>query len=401
MNRFALNFICKDESHVILRMLESVKPLTDLIVAVDTGSTDDTVALIRGFGEKHKIPTYVFERPFDDFGQSRNYALDKLRATVQELRWDPAETWGFRMDCDETVRVSDKFAKRCVGSDLCSAPLHFSNYNNDAKTYRHLFFRLSHDFRWDGPIHEALESFGVPATSDIIPEITITREAVGATWKGDKEKKYLKDLAMVKAHVDKGHRSFKWLFQIGTTYLNLAGYCKDDGRKKDYFKEARFWFGEATTVSIEARHERYKLYQNLADVLEKLGEHRADVEETYLKAYSMDKRHAEPLAAIIRAHIRSRQWHQAYLYSSFAVANYHGNKPTGLDIELVEDALYDWELLLYHCTICIHAGRKEEGKAGMSRLKSILRKRTVPLFARDRMVIRGTLLRLTLTLPFQ
>ncbi len=33
MNRFALNFICKNESHVIVRMLESVRPFTDLIVA--------------------------------------------------------------------------------------------------------------------------------------------------------------------------------------------------------------------------------------------------------------------------------------------------------------------------------------------------------------------------------
>jgi glycosyltransferase involved in cell wall biosynthesis len=42
MGKLALNFICKDESHVIGKMLESAKSITDLIVATDTGSTDGT-----------------------------------------------------------------------------------------------------------------------------------------------------------------------------------------------------------------------------------------------------------------------------------------------------------------------------------------------------------------------
>jgi len=146
MNRLALNFICKNESHVILRMLESVKPMTDLIVAVDTGSTDNTIALIEGFGEKNSIPTYVFERPFDNFGSSRNFALDKLRSTVETLGWDPAVTWGFRMDCDETVELSEKFARQNIHCDLVAAPLYYKNYAEERKTYRHLLFRLSRDF---------------------------------------------------------------------------------------------------------------------------------------------------------------------------------------------------------------------------------------------------------------
>ena len=45
-------------------MLTSVKSIVDLIVVNDTGSTDGTQDLIRKFGEKNNIPTYVFDRPF-------------------------------------------------------------------------------------------------------------------------------------------------------------------------------------------------------------------------------------------------------------------------------------------------------------------------------------------------
>jgi glycosyltransferase involved in cell wall biosynthesis len=48
-------------------MLNSVKTITDLVVVNDTGSTDGTQELIKKFGLENNIPTYVFERPFDDF----------------------------------------------------------------------------------------------------------------------------------------------------------------------------------------------------------------------------------------------------------------------------------------------------------------------------------------------
>ena len=77
MGKLALNFICKDESHVIGKMLESAKSITDLIVATDTGSTDGTQDIIRKFGEDNNIPTYVYDRPFDNFENSRNNSMEK------------------------------------------------------------------------------------------------------------------------------------------------------------------------------------------------------------------------------------------------------------------------------------------------------------------------------------
>mgnify|MGYP003347915063 CR=1 FL=1 len=50
-NKLALNFICKNESQVIERMLNSNKPIVDLIVCNDTGSTDGTQDIIKKWGE--------------------------------------------------------------------------------------------------------------------------------------------------------------------------------------------------------------------------------------------------------------------------------------------------------------------------------------------------------------
>ena len=89
MGKLALNFICKDESHVIEKMLDSNKSIVDLVVCNDTGSTDGTQDIIKKWGEKNNIPTYVFERPFDDFEKSINHSMQKLRDVVAFLL-DPA-----------------------------------------------------------------------------------------------------------------------------------------------------------------------------------------------------------------------------------------------------------------------------------------------------------------------
>ena len=49
MPSICLNSIVKNESAVILRMLQSVESIVDTYCICDTGSTDNTIELIKGF----------------------------------------------------------------------------------------------------------------------------------------------------------------------------------------------------------------------------------------------------------------------------------------------------------------------------------------------------------------
>ena len=394
MKRFALNFICKNESHVILRMLESARPVTDLIVAVDTGSTDDTIAIIHSFSEKNNIPTYVFERPFDNFGNSRNYALKKLKETVETMQWDAGSTWGFRMDCDETLQFTEKFTRQSISSDLHSAFLHYKGYTKDSNSFRQLFYRVACDFAWEGPVHEHLTYDRVSTTTAKIQELKIIREPIGATWKENQEKKYLKWADQLKQFVEEGHRTSEWLLHIAESYNSAAYECGSEIRKREYFKEAQKYYEEITTLNIETRDERYNAYQGIAYTKSLLDEDGDEVREAFLQAYSIDKRHAEPIFNIIQTYIKSGQWQTAYLYSSFAISNYHGNKPQDKDISQLEDDLYEWHLLLCHSIICFHSRKIEEGKSSIAKLKMILKMHPDNFKVTDRARIQSTLIRL-------
>ena len=53
--KICLNMIVKNESKVILRLLNSVLPIVDSYCICDTGSTDNTIEVIENFFNEHNI----------------------------------------------------------------------------------------------------------------------------------------------------------------------------------------------------------------------------------------------------------------------------------------------------------------------------------------------------------
>jgi len=66
----SLAMIVKNEEATLAHCLESVKPLVDEMVIVDTGSTDKTIEIAGSFGAK----IYHFDW-CDDFSAARNESL--------------------------------------------------------------------------------------------------------------------------------------------------------------------------------------------------------------------------------------------------------------------------------------------------------------------------------------
>jgi len=78
--KLCLNMIVKNESKVIGRLLESVAPYIDSYCICDTGSTDNTIALITQFFQDRGIEGKIVQEPFRDFGYNRSYALKQCES---------------------------------------------------------------------------------------------------------------------------------------------------------------------------------------------------------------------------------------------------------------------------------------------------------------------------------
>ena len=67
--------IARDEENIITRAFESMKNIITSYYICDTGSTDNTIQIIREYFQSKNIPGKVVEEPFKNFSHNRTYAL--------------------------------------------------------------------------------------------------------------------------------------------------------------------------------------------------------------------------------------------------------------------------------------------------------------------------------------
>ena len=77
--KIGLCMIVKNESKIIERCLNSVKPLIDYVCIVDTGSTDDTIDVINNWMKSNDIEGKVIFEPWKNFAYNRSFAMEKIR----------------------------------------------------------------------------------------------------------------------------------------------------------------------------------------------------------------------------------------------------------------------------------------------------------------------------------
>ena len=355
MQKVALNFICKDESHVILKMLRSAQPIVDLIVAADTGSSDNTREIIEQFGQDHQIPTYVFERPFDNFSGSRNFALEKLREVVTDLGWNTHKTFVLWMDCDEKLVIHPAFKKNKLDKDV-----HTVQGAVGIATYtREEFFRLSKNFYWYGPIHEELR-INEPTISVSITGIEMVSETTGNSWKGHLGEKNKRYGDVLEEFIDNQDRSPRWVFMTAQSYAAAGCYYEEGEEKKRLFQKAIQYYDETAGLLDADIESRFFAQWQSGCIMDLLETSWSESQEVFFKAYMIDPIRGESIKNIIFHYIRIEDWKQAYVYSNFARNTFFNRSPGHLRFRFVDYRFYNWEVLEIHIQVCKKLGRKKE-----------------------------------------
>lgn len=136
--------IARNEARCIVRCLDSVRPFVDRIVVVDTGSSDDTVALARKSGaEVHRL-----DWPHD-FAAARNHALDRADAD-----------WNLIIDADEWIASGGEALRAwCAGGErlgrVCIHSVFDAEAAADGSATRSWISRLlPRGVRFRGRVHE-------------------------------------------------------------------------------------------------------------------------------------------------------------------------------------------------------------------------------------------------------
>jgi glycosyltransferase involved in cell wall biosynthesis len=358
MGKLALNFICKDESPVIEKMLESAKGIVDLIVVNDTGSTDGTQQIIKNFGEKYGIPTYVFERPFDDFEKSRNHAMQMLRDTVKELGWNADQVHGFWFDCDETLVIDPKFSKSQFTKDLYM----INTYIGNMKYTRNTFFKVSKAFRWYGPVHEFIVCDDQNITSGLAENIHVDVKMTGNSWMGDIAEKYASHAYKLEAYINKNRQDPRWIFYTAQSWHDAASIKDNKEENDERLRRSLKYYRERVQRPDGYAEEIYYAQYRIGTIMRVLEEPWHLTHMELLKAYQIDPLRGESIKIIIDHYLMMQDWHMAYMYSKFAKTTFHGKNPYPTRLLFVDEATYVWKFAEAHAAASFYTGRMDEAK---------------------------------------
>ena len=114
----AATLIVRNEARCLARCLESVAPWVDKMVVLDTGSTDDTVAIAQAAGaEVHHLPWP------DSFSIARNHVLDLADSD-----------WALMLDADEWLVAGGEALRQWCDGPARLGRVCIHNLHDDGET---------------------------------------------------------------------------------------------------------------------------------------------------------------------------------------------------------------------------------------------------------------------------
>ena len=147
----SLCMIVKMKEAVLARCLDSVRGAVDEIVIVDTGSTDRTKEIARGYTDK------VFDFEWvDDFSAARNYAY--AQATMDYQMWLDADDVLPPAEREKLLRLKQTLPD---DTDIVTMKYHTHFDGNGSPVFtstRERLTKRSRGYQWQDPVHECIPS---------------------------------------------------------------------------------------------------------------------------------------------------------------------------------------------------------------------------------------------------
>ncbi len=323
-----LNMIVKDEKKVITRCLNSLKPLIDYWVIVDTGSTDGTQNLIKECMKD--IPGELYERPWVNFEHNRNEALKLAQGKSDYL---------LLIDADEEAIFPPSFTFSTLDKDYYF--IQFVDPSSQMNFCRICLLNMRCDWQWVGVVHEQLKS-NSSKTKATMPDIFYQIDTASSARSQD-PLKYQKDAQLLEEALAKDPDNSRYVFYLAQSYSHAKEY-----------KRALENYQKRSTMGGWDQEVFWSLLMSakLQDFLEYPSD---TVLQSYSKAYQYCPHRAEPLFYLTEYLIKRGQ-----ILLAYSLAQVGSKLSLPLEEGYVEPNIYEYGVRYLLAATACELGKYEE-----------------------------------------
>ncbi len=305
--------IVKNESHIILETLSSVKKYIDYWVICDTGSSDNTIDLVQEFFAGEGIKGEMHSEKWIDFGFNRSRVFELAMGKADYL---------WVIDADDVL----------VGEfDLTQLDLdsYAIRYGRDFTYWRNQIFKGTEKWMYKGVLHEfpVCLSRSDASMGRVEGNYHVDSRRLGARNLVDPVTKYLNDAAVLEqALLNEKDSDLRTRY-----YFYLAQSYRDAGRHAlaiEWYRkriEAGGWVEEVWN----SKYEIARAYQRLGNS--------ESAKKFYLEAFEYRPSRAESLYELGKICNEAGEFFQAYVYLNHAVSI-----PRTEDVLFVSSEVYDY-----------------------------------------------------------
>jgi len=340
--RVCLSMIVRNESSVITRCLDAARPAIDAVSVCDTGSTDDTIAIIEAWLQRTGLPGHIHRHRFLDFGRSRTRCIRAAQRTIRALGWKPSAAYLLFLDADMVLQVGETFTRDALDADVyrvmqrCGS-LEYPNVRLMKAGVRGRFIGATHEY------------FSTPAGSSeqSLSSLSIDDRHDG----GHRSDKFERDRRLLERELRRDPGNTRTLFYLAETYRGLRDLPKALAlyRRRS---EAGGWEEEAWYAHYVA-----------GQLLHEAGRPRQAF-HTLAGALRRDPRRHEPYAHI--AGVLRTQGHHTWA-CRMARRGLQLGMPSDRTLFL-DRGLYDWGFLRELSISAYYTGERAEGLDASERL---------------------------------
>lgn len=348
----------KNEKKRLHVTLKSILGFVQALIVYDTGSTDNTIDIVKEFAEKHRTNLYLITGEFVDFSTSRNVLLNY------------ADT--INVDYLLHLDVNDELVN---GKELHQYAKTFIKEKNEAflvcqqwwggithdKYYNVRFVKNRTGWRYHGSVHEWLADTKCNSTNTSYPVIRFGESPYlyqDRTQDDDKSmKRFKRDKEFLLNDFHKDPTDSRTVFYLAQTCCSL-GHLAD-----------AYYYSRLRSEMEGFLEEKYLSYYRCGLLGEALGHDWEHIMPWYLKAYeytcttslghwSEFTPRIEPLLKIAEYYVKKQNWNMAYMFCKQACDQLYPEKC----ILFVEKSSYTY-LRWYLLSVIAHNVRKtDEGK---------------------------------------